>query len=87
MDKKLEELEQSKERVHNQIEALNSKEEALDELQASIVKELEKVSNMTTEEAIKMMGSVESVVNKYSSDEKNINHCLGSNDALQLAAR
>ncbi|MBR6779099.1 MAG: ribonuclease Y [Clostridia bacterium] len=51
LDKKLEELEQSKERVHNQIEALNSKENALDELQESIVKELEKVSGMSKEEA------------------------------------
>ena len=51
LDKKIEEVEATKARVNNQIEALNSKENALDELQLSIVKELEKVSAMTKEEA------------------------------------
>ena len=64
LDKKMEELEQSKERVHNQIEALNSKEEALDELQASIIKELEKVSQMTTEQAKQV------IIDRYTEEAK-----------------
>ena len=64
LDKKLEELEQSKERVHNQIEALNSKENALDEMQASIIKELEKVSQMTTEQAKQV------IIDRYTEEAK-----------------
>ena len=64
LDKKMEELEQSKERVHNQIEALNSKEEALDELQANIIKELEKVSQMTTEQAKQV------IIDRYTEEAK-----------------
>ncbi|MBR2969712.1 MAG: ribonuclease Y [Clostridia bacterium] len=64
LDKKLEELEQSKERVHNQIEALNSKENALDELQGSIIKELEKVSQMTTEQAKQV------IIDRYTEEAK-----------------
>ena len=64
LDKKMEELEQSKERVHNQIDALNSKEEALDELQASIIKELEKVSQMTTEQAKQV------IIDRYTEEAK-----------------
>ncbi len=64
LDKKLEELEASKERVHNQIEALNSKENALDELQESIVKELEKVSQMTKDEAKQV------IIDRYTEEAK-----------------
>lgn len=64
LDKKTEELEQAKERVHNQIEALNSKENALDELQASIVKELEKVSGMTKEQAKQV------IIDRYTDEAK-----------------
>ena len=64
IDKKSEELESAKERVHNQIEALNNKETALDELQASIVKELEKVSNMTKEEAKQV------IIDRYTDEAK-----------------
>ena len=64
LDKKMEELEQSKEKVRNQIEALNSKEEALDELQGSIIKELEKVSQMTTEQAKQV------IIDRYTEEAK-----------------
>ncbi len=64
LDKKVEELEQAKERVQNQISALNSKEEALDDLQASIVKELEKVSAMTKEEAKQV------IIDRYTEEAK-----------------
>lgn len=64
LDKKLEELEQSKERVHNQIEALNSKEAAIDELQENIVKELEKVSGMTKEDAKQV------IIDRYTDEAK-----------------
>lgn len=64
LDKKVDELEASKERVHNQIEALNSKESALDELQESIVKELEKVSQMTKDEAKQV------IIDRYTEEAK-----------------
>jgi len=64
LDKKLEELELSKEKVHNQIEALNSKENALDELQENIVKELEKVSQMSKEEAKQV------IIDRYTEEAK-----------------
>ena len=64
LDKKLEELEASKEKVKNQIDALNSKEDALDELQASIIKELEKVSQMTTEQAKQV------IIDRYTDEAK-----------------
>jgi len=64
LDRKMEELEASKERVHNQIAALNSKEEALDELQNSIVKELERVSQMTTEQAKQI------IIDRYTEEAK-----------------
>lgn len=64
LDKKMEELESSKQRVHNQIEALNSKETALDELQESIVKELEKVSQMSKDEAKQV------IIDRYTDEAK-----------------
>lgn len=64
LDKKLEELELSREKVRNQIEALNSKEAALDELQESIVKELEKVSAMSKEEAKQV------IIDRYTEEAK-----------------
>lgn len=64
LDKKSEELELAKDKIHNQIEALNNKEEALDELQNSIVKELEKVSNMTKEEAKQV------IIDRYTEEAK-----------------
>lgn len=64
LDKKIEELEANRERVHNQIAALNSKEQALDELQESIVKELEKVSAMTKEEAKQV------IIDRYTDEAK-----------------
>ena len=64
LDSKLEELEQSKEKVRNQMEALNSKENALDELQESIVKELEKVSQMTKEQAKQV------IIDRYTEEAK-----------------
>lgn len=64
IDKKSEELEQAKERVHNQIEALNSKEAALDDLQENIVKELEKVSGMSKDEAKQV------IIDRYTEEAK-----------------
>jgi len=64
LDKKAEELETAKERVSNQIQALASKEEALDELQNSIVKELEKVSAMSKEEAKQV------IIDRYTEEAK-----------------
>ncbi len=64
LDKKLEELEVSREKVRNQIEALNSKESALDDLQESIVKELEKVSAMSKEEAKQV------IIDRYTEEAK-----------------
>ena len=64
LDKKVEELEASKERVHNQIEALNSKENALDEMQENIIKELEKVSAMTKDEAKQV------IIDRYTEEAK-----------------
>ncbi|MBE7076842.1 MAG: ribonuclease Y [Clostridiales bacterium] len=64
LDKKMEELELSKERVRNQIEALNSKETALDEMQENIIKELEKVSAMTKEEARQV------IIDRYTDEAK-----------------
>ncbi len=64
LDKKSEELEQSKEKVHNQIEALNSKEDALEELQGNIVKELEKVSKMSVDEA------KQTIIDKFTEEAK-----------------
>ena len=64
LDKKLDELEQSKQKVQNQIQALASKENALDEMQESIVKELEKVSGMTKEEAKNV------IIDRYTEEAK-----------------
>ena len=64
LDKKIEELEVSKERVQNQIQALASKENALDEMQLEIAKELEKVSNMTKEEAKQV------IIDRYTEEAK-----------------
>ena len=64
LDKKTEELDAAKERVNNQIQALASKEEALDELQESIVKELEKVSEMSKEEAKQV------IIDRYTEEAK-----------------
>ncbi len=64
LDKKTEELEASKERVNNQIAALNSKEDALDEMQQNIVKELEKVSGMSKEEAKQV------IIDRYTEEAK-----------------
>ncbi len=64
LDKKSEELESAKDKIHNQIEALNNKESALDELQTSIVKELEKVSNMTKDEAKQV------IIDRYTDEAK-----------------
>lgn len=64
LDRKTEELEQSKQRVQNQIQALNSKEEALDEMQESIVKELEKVSAMSKDEAKQV------IIDRYTEEAK-----------------
>lgn len=64
LDRKAEELEASREKVHNQIAALNSKENALDELQESINKELEKVSQMTKEEARQV------IIDRYTEEAK-----------------
>lgn len=64
LDKKTEELEQAKERVHNQIEALASKENALDEMQENIIKELEKVSQMTKDEAKQV------IIDRYTEEAK-----------------
>lgn len=64
LDKKFEELELAKEKVHNQIEALNSKESALDDLQDSIVKELEKVSQMSKDEAKQV------IIDRYTDEAK-----------------
>ncbi len=64
LDKKREELEQAKERVHNQIEALNSKEDALDEMQNNIIKELEKVSQMSILEAKQV------IIDRYTDEAK-----------------
>lgn len=64
LDNKLEELEQAKERVKNQIEALNSKENALEELQESITKELEKVSQMSKEQAKQV------IIDRYTEEAK-----------------
>ncbi len=64
LDKKIEELEVSKERVQNQIQALASKENALDEMQLEIAKELEKVSKMTKEEAKQV------IIDRYTEEAK-----------------
>ncbi len=64
LDKKNEEIELAKQRVHNQIEALNSKENALDEMQESIVKELEKVSGMSKDEAKQV------IIERYTEEAK-----------------
>ncbi len=64
LEKKTEELEASKQRVQNQIQALNSKENALDEMQESIVKELEKVSAMSKEEARQV------IIDRYAEEAK-----------------
>lgn len=64
LDKKMEELEVSKQKVQNQISALNSKEAALDEMQEGIVKELEKVSAMTKEEARQV------IIDRYTDEAK-----------------
>ena len=64
LDKKLEELEANKAHIHNQIEALHSKENALDDLQASIMKELEKVSQMTKDEAKQV------IIDRYTEEAK-----------------
>ncbi len=64
LDKKTEELEQTKQKVQNQIQALNSKEEALDEMQESIVKELEKVSGMSKDEAKQV------IIDRYTEEAK-----------------
>ncbi len=64
LEKKSEELETSKEKVKNQIEALSAKENALDEMQESIVKELEKVSQMSVEDAKKV------IIDKYTEEAK-----------------
>lgn len=64
LDRKVDELEANKERVRNQIEALNSKETALDDLQESIVKELEKVSGMTKDQAKQV------IIDRYTEEAK-----------------
>ncbi len=64
LDKKTEELDAAKERVNNQIQALASKEEALEELQENIVKELEKVSAMSREEAKQV------IIDRYTEEAK-----------------
>lgn len=64
IDVKLDEIEQSKEKIRNQIEALNSKEDALEELQDSITKELEKVSQMTKEQAKQV------IIDRYTEEAK-----------------
>ena len=64
LEKKNEELENAKQRVQNQIQALNSKENALDEMQQSIVKELEKVSAMSQEEARQV------IIDRYAEEAK-----------------
>ncbi len=56
LDKKVDELEANKERVRN--------ESALDDLQESIVKELEKVSNMTKEQAKQV------IIDRYTEEAK-----------------
>ena len=64
LEKKLEELEISKQKVQNQIEALNSKEDALDSMQENIAKELERVSNMTKDEAKQV------IIDRYTEEAK-----------------
>lgn len=53
LNKKSDELDQSKVRISNQIEALSSKEKAIDELQEQIVKELERVGSLSKDQAKK----------------------------------
>ena len=64
LEKKSEELEVSKQKVQNQIQTLASKENALDEMQESIIKELEKVSAMSKEEAKQV------IIDRYTEEAK-----------------
>ncbi len=64
LEKKTEELELNKQKVQNQIQALASKEAALDDMQESIAKELEKVSGMTKEQAKQV------IIDRYTEEAK-----------------